>query len=129
MKKIFLMLSLSLCTSGFADFKILQDAKSFNELVAECPVPVVVQFAAEWCGPCQDLKRVFKEVAEDYDDSQVVLAYVDADQNAELRKYLQGGYPTVRTFLNGKLGPKKFTGSQSEGFVRKFVDSVVGHFR
>jgi thioredoxin-like negative regulator of GroEL len=50
---------------------------------------------------------------------------VDAYVNSDLKKYLQGGYPTVRTFVQGQLGSHSFVGSKSESYVRQFIDSVI----
>jgi len=84
-----------------------------------------VQFEASWCGPCHQLAATFKRVAPSYQDTQVRLPPVDADEFTELQSYLQGGYPTVRTFVNGTLASASFLGSKSDSYVRKFIDKVI----
>jgi len=127
MNRITCLVAAFFCVLSMADFKILQDSYEFRQLVKDSQVPVVVQFSAAWCGPCQSLKKVFTTVAKDYSDDQVILAYVDADINKDLKQYLQGGYPTTRTFVNGELAAKKFVGSQSESYVRNFIETVLAN--
>lgn len=127
MTRIAFIAAAFLCVLSRADLKVLDSSSEFRSLVASAHVPVIVQFSAYWCGPCQQLKGVYHEVAPDYSDDQVIIAYVDADQNSDLKSYLQGGYPTTRTFYNGKLASKKFTGSQSESYVRRFIDNVIAN--
>ncbi len=110
-----------------SDFLELKNGTEFEELIKNSNVPVVVQFSAYWCGPCQNLKAVFKKVAPSYSDSDVKLAYVDAYVNSQLKKYLQGGYPTVRTFNKGELTTPAFVGSNSESYVRNFIDKLIKH--
>ncbi len=125
MKAILLAMTLFCFASANGAFLELQDADEFQDLIKNSTVPVVVQFSAYWCGPCQNLKATFKRVAPSYQDSQVRLAYVDAYENSSLGSYLQGGYPTVRTFLGGKLTEPAFVGSQSESYVRQFIDGLI----
>lgn len=125
MKKVACLMSLLFCFVALPDFKILDNAAEFKAMVQESQVPVIVQFSAYWCNPCQALKATFTKIATDYTDDKVILAYVDAYENTELKTYLLGGYPTTRSFFNGKLLSKKFVGSNSEQYVRDFVDSVI----
>ncbi len=124
MKRVALVLSM-LCAFAKADVIVLDSSQEFRELIAESTVPVVVQFSAAWCGPCQQLLGVLKKVAKTYNESQVKIAYVDADINADLRKYLMGGYPTVRTFSTGKVAGASFVGTKSESYLRSFIDGVI----
>ncbi|BBM84312.1 protein disulfide isomerase family protein [Candidatus Uabimicrobium amorphum] len=64
-------------------------------------------------------------VAANYSDDQVLIATVDAYVNSELKEYLLGGYPTVRTFSKGKVGGESFVGSKDEGFITAFIDRTI----
>src|SRR5262245_47244263 len=97
MKKLILVIGLLFVCSVRAEFVILETVDEFENFIKTPNVPVLVQFSASWCQPCQQLKATFQRVAPSYNDSQVRLAYVDADENSSLQHYLQGGYPTVRT--------------------------------
>jgi thioredoxin 1 len=122
MKKF--LFALMMCAVSQAALLELQTEQDFKNLVSSSQVPVVVQFAAYWCGPCQNLKGVLKRVAPSYTDDQVKIAYVDAYVNSNLGSYLQGGYPTVRVFENGQVVSASFVGSQTESYVRQFLDGV-----
>jgi len=71
------------------------------------------------------LKNTLVKVAPSYSPEQVLLCTIDADINSDLRKFLQGGYPTVRVFTKGKVGSQSFVGSKNESFVRQFIDKVI----
>lgn len=65
--------------------------------------PVLVDFFATWCGPCQMLKPVLEALTQDYD---FVLAKMDIDQNAALaQRYGIEGVPDVRIVIEGKMRP------------------------
>lgn len=65
------------------------------------------------------------KVAPSYSDKQVLLCTVDAYVNSDLKKYLMGGYPTIRVFNKGKTTKTSFIGNKSETFVRNFIDSII----
>ncbi len=74
----------------------------FKKLVAESEVPVVVDFWAEWCGPCHMLAPSVDQLAREYVDKAVV-AKVDADENPEiLQRFGIMGIPTLIYFKGGK---------------------------
>ncbi|MBI4416698.1 MAG: thioredoxin [Euryarchaeota archaeon] len=82
--------------------------QEFDAFVAKHPL-VVVDFWAEWCGPCKAIDPIIKDLAEKY-DGKVAFAKVDADENpVKIRMYGIMGIPTLLVFKGGKL-----------------VDSVVG---
>ncbi len=74
----------------------------FKRLVADSEVPVVVDFWAEWCGPCHMLAPSVDQLAREFVDKAVV-AKVDADENPEiLQRFGIMGIPTLIYFKGGK---------------------------
>lgn len=83
--------------------------------------PVVVDFFAQWCGPCQMLKPVLEKLTQEYD---FVLAKVDIDQNPELaRIYQVEGVPDVKVAVQGQMY-NGFVGMLPEPQLRDFLEQL-----
>ena len=81
-------------------------------------MPVLVDFYATWCGPCQLLKPILEKLVKEYD---FVLAKVDIDKNPELAsEYGIEGVPDVRLVVQGETMPG-FVGALSEPQLREFL--------
>jgi putative thioredoxin len=100
--------------------------QTFDDVVLERSreVPVVVDFWAEWCGPCHALAPVLEgEVAER--TGQVELVKVDVDANQALAaQFGVSGIPAVKAFRDGKV-VKEFVGAQSRPSVSSFLDDLL----
>jgi len=97
---------------------------NFEPEVLKSEVPVLVDYWAEWCGPCKAIAPVLDEVAKEY-SGKLKVAKVNVDENQEIpRKYGIRGIPTLMLFKNGNVEAQK-VGSLSKSQLTAFLDSNI----
>ena len=97
---------------------------NFEAEVLQSPTPVLVDYWAEWCGPCKAIAPVLEEVAKEY-SGKLKVAKVDVDSNTEVpKKFNIRGIPTLMLFKNGAVEATK-VGAMSKSQLTAFLDSNI----
>ena len=103
--------------------KHISDA-TFEADVLQADKPVLVDYWAEWCGPCKMIAPILDEVAGSYGD-KLQIAKMNVDDNREIpAKFGIRGIPTLMLFKNGELAATK-VGAMSKAQLTAFLDQQL----
>lgn len=97
---------------------------SFESEVLQSELPVLVDYWAEWCGPCKMIAPVLEEIAEEYSD-RLKVCKLNIDENDKTPpKFSIRGIPTLMLFKGGNVDATK-VGALSKSQLTAFLDSNI----
>jgi len=97
---------------------------TFDAEVTQAQLPVLVDYWAEWCGPCRMIAPILDEVAKEY-EGRLLIAKVNVDENQQTpQKFGVRGIPTLMLFKNGNIEATK-VGALSKSQLTAFIDSHI----
>lgn len=97
---------------------------NFEQEVLKSEIPVLVDFYADWCGPCKMMAPLVKEIAEDY-DGELKVGKCNVDENPELsQKYGVMSIPNFLFFKNGEV-TDSLLGAVPKGKFTAAIDKVL----
>ncbi|MEE4295257.1 MAG: thioredoxin TrxA [Wenzhouxiangella sp.] len=96
----------------------------FDEVVLKADGPVLVDYWAEWCGPCKMIEPVLHELADEYGD-KLRIAKVNIDENQQVTsRFKIRGIPTLMIFENGEHQGTK-VGALTKAGLKAFIDETI----
>ena len=97
---------------------------NFEPEVLKSDTPVLVDYWAEWCGPCKSIAPILDEVAREY-EGRLKIAKINVDENQQVpAKFGIRGIPTLMLFKNGAVEATK-VGALSKTQLAAFIDSNI----
>lgn len=97
---------------------------SFDDDVLKSDLPVLVDFWAEWCGPCKMISPIVEEIAKEY-QGRLSVAKLNVDENAAVpAKHGIRGIPTLILFRNGAVVSQK-VGAAAKSQLTAWIDSQI----
>ena len=98
--------------------------ENFDTEVLKSSKPIVVDFWAEWCGPCKMIAPILDEIAKEYGE-KLKICKIDVDSNPEIApKFGIRGIPTLIMFKDGNAESTK-VGAVSKSQLVEFVDEII----
>ncbi|NDB81675.1 MAG: thioredoxin [Alphaproteobacteria bacterium] len=98
--------------------------EEFEKIITESDVPVLVDFWAEWCGPCRMITPILESVSEEY-GSKILMVKMNIDENPQVPSAIGiKSIPTIMIFKAGELLDTKI-GMVQKNDLKTWIDSIL----
>lgn len=99
-------------------------AQTFDKVVLQSSIPVLVDFWAEWCGPCRMVSPVLDEIAKEH-EGQIMIAKVNVDHEPDLAaRYRITSIPAMKVFKNGEE-VRELIGAMPKQMIEKELEGIL----
>ncbi len=96
----------------------------FEAVVLKSPTPVLVDFWAEWCGPCRAVGPILEEISNEYGDKIKIVKLNTDEEGAIAMKYGISSIPTMNIFVNGEV-VKSIVGAKPKPALLKDLENYI----
>jgi thioredoxin 1 len=100
-------------------------AANFNEVVLKSTTPVLVDFWAEWCGPCRAVAPILEEISNEYPDKIKIVKLNTDEEGSIAMKYGISSIPTMNLFVGGEV-VKSIVGARPKPAIVRELSEYIG---
>ncbi|QSX07596.1 thioredoxin [Alkalibacter rhizosphaerae] len=105
-------------------YVVILDEENFEKEVIASKIPVMIDFWAEWCGPCQQVIPIVNELAQEF-EGVVKIAKLNVDENRSIAmKYRVMSIPTILFFKDGEEVRREVGAKSKEDYIQ-LLDSLI----
>jgi thioredoxin 1 len=98
---------------------------NFDEEVIKSEIPVLVDFWAEWCGPCRMMEPILADLAKEFEGKPIKIGKCNVDENPDLaQKYEILSIPAFKIFKGGKV-IEEFVGAQTKDGLKSKLEKII----